>query len=289
MTSGSAANERDRHADWFHPCYYEEAHRQHARMHLPVAPRCNVQCRFCNRKYDCVNETRPGVTSSIVSAEQALVLVDRVVESMLSLSVVGIAGPGDSLANEETYETLRLVGEQHPDLALCLATNGLLLPAKVEELVVLGVKYVTVTVNALDPEVGSQIYSWARDEGKILRGNDAFQTLSSRQWAGVRECVERGMVVKVNSVLIPGINEVELPKIAQRSRDIGVDVMNVIPFIPVRGSEFEDRRAPTKLEVERVREDCNQFTRQITHCARCRADAIGFLGLDVSSEFYKGL
>jgi len=229
------------------------------------------------------------VTSRVLSPEQALVLVDRVVESMPSLSVVGIAGPGDSLANEATFETLRLVGERHPDIALCLATNGLLLPAKVEELVALGVKYVTVTVNALDPEVGNQIYSWARDEGKILRGNDTFQTLSSKQWAGVRECIERGIVVKVNSVLIPGINELELPKIAQRSRDVGVDVMNVIPFIPVHGSEFENRTAPTRPGVERVREDCNQFTRQITHCARCRADAIGFLGCDQSSEFYKDL
>ena len=289
MTTGSLVDERDRHADWFHPCYSEEAHRQYARMHLPVAPRCNVQCRFCNRKYDCVNETRPGVTSTILSAEQALDLVDRVVESMPSLSVVGIAGPGDSLANEETYETLRLVGERHPDLALCLATNGLLLPAKVEELVALGVRYVTVTVNALDPDVGSQIYSWIHHEGETLRGRDAFQTLSSRQWDGVRECVEQGIVVKVNSVLIPGVNDTELPKIAQRSRDVGVDVMNVIPFIPVHGSEFENTTAPTRPGVERVREDCNQFTRQITHCARCRADAIGFLGCDQSSEFYEDL
>ena len=289
MKTESMSSERDRYSDWFHPCYYEEAHRRHARMHLPVAPRCNVQCRFCNRKFDCVNETRPGVTSSILSAEQALVLVERVVESVPSLSVVGIAGPGDSLANEETYETLRLVGEQHPDLAMCLATNGLLLPAKVEELVALGVRYVTVTVNAVDPGVGSQIYSWVRDEGETLRGRDAFQALSSRQWEGVRGCVERGIVVKVNSVLVPGINDAELPKIAQRSRDVGVDVMNVIPFIPVRGSEFENKIAPTRPEVERVREDCNQFTRQITHCARCRADAIGFLGCDQSSEFYKGL
>lgn len=289
MTTGSTARERARHEDWFHPCYSEEAHRQYARMHVPVAPRCNVQCRFCNRKYDCVNETRPGVTSSILSAEQALVLVDRVVESVPALSVVGIAGPGDSLANEETFETLRLVGEQHPDLALCLATNGLLLPAKVEELVALGVEYVTVTVNALDPATGRQIYSWIRHEGETLRGRDAFQILSSRQWEGVRECVGQGIVVKVNSVLIPGINENELPRISQRSRDFGVDVMNVIPFIPVHGSEFKNRTAPTSPEVERVRKGCSRFTRQITHCARCRADAIGFLGCDQSSEFYGDL
>ena len=34
-----------------HPCYNEEAHHDFARMHLSVAPKCNIQCNYCNRKY----------------------------------------------------------------------------------------------------------------------------------------------------------------------------------------------------------------------------------------------
>ncbi|MFQ5910278.1 MAG: radical SAM protein, partial [Thermoplasmata archaeon] len=210
-------------------------------------------------------------------------------EKIPALAVVGIAGPGDALANEETYETLQLVRENHPELALCLATNGLLLPTHVEELVSMGVDYVTVTISALDPVIGGRIYSWVRHEGKRLRGRKAFDVLSKNQWDGVGSCVESGMVVKVNSVLIPGINEFELPKIAEKSRDMGVDVMNVIPFLPVRGSEFESRRAPTGMEVKRVRADCEVSLRQINHCARCRADAIGYLGCDESIDFYGSL
>ncbi|MDT3428316.1 MoaA/NifB/PqqE/SkfB family radical SAM enzyme, partial [Paenibacillus forsythiae] len=30
-----------------HPCYSEEAHRFFARMHIPVAPACNIQCNYC--------------------------------------------------------------------------------------------------------------------------------------------------------------------------------------------------------------------------------------------------
>ncbi|MFQ6128672.1 MAG: nitrogenase cofactor biosynthesis protein NifB, partial [Thermoplasmata archaeon] len=115
-------NVESRQGDWFHPCYYEEAHKKYARMHLPVAPRCNVQCKFCNRLYDCVNETRPGVTSRMLSPEDAAILIDSVTEKIPSLAVAGIAGPGDPLANEETFEALRLVREHHPELALCLAT-----------------------------------------------------------------------------------------------------------------------------------------------------------------------
>ena len=44
-----------------HPCYSEGAHHHYARIHVAVAPACNIQCNYCNRKYDCSNESRPGV------------------------------------------------------------------------------------------------------------------------------------------------------------------------------------------------------------------------------------
>jgi len=46
-----------------HPCYSQEAHQFYAKMHVAVAPTCNIQCNCCNRKYDCANESRPDVVS----------------------------------------------------------------------------------------------------------------------------------------------------------------------------------------------------------------------------------
>ncbi len=270
----------------FHPCYYEEAHKKYARMHLPVARACNIQCRFCNRLFDCANETRPGVTSRMLSAEEAVAKVGEVRQEVPNLHVIGIAGPGEPLANKETFETLKLLKSRYPNLTLCLATNGLLLQSCADELSAIGVGYVTVTINALDPEVGSQVYSWVRDDGGIHRGREAFELLSTRQWEGLKMCVERDMVVKVNSVFIPGVNDAELPLIAKKAREEGAFVMNVIPFLPVKGSEFEGRRAPSGLEIQKVREESRRHMRQIGHCARCRADAIGLLGCDISRRFY---
>ena len=270
----------------FHPCYYEEAHREYARMHVPVAPACNIQCRFCNRAFDCSNETRPGVTSRLLSPVEAVAKVGRVAENLRNLKVVGVAGPGEPLANRETLETLRKLRQTHPELMLCLATNGLQLPEHVGELSETGVGYVTVTVNALEADIGSQIYSWVRRNNEVIRGREAFEILSARQWRGLEMCVESDIVVKVNSVLIPGLNESELPRIADRAAEAGAFVMNVIPFLPVKGSEFEGRRAPIGLETRAIRDLCRKRMRQIGHCARCRADAIGLLGCDISSTFY---
>ena len=112
-----------------HPCYSADSQHKFARMHLPVAPACNIQCNYCNRLYDCVNESRPGVTSEILTPEQALAKIGVVRSRLDNLAVIGIAGPGDALANwEKTRATLVGIKENYPDLIPCLSTNGLLLP-----------------------------------------------------------------------------------------------------------------------------------------------------------------
>ena len=60
-----------------HPCFDDSARHRYARVHLPVAPRCNIQCNFCDRKMDCLNESRPGVTSSVLSPGQAVYYLDQ--------------------------------------------------------------------------------------------------------------------------------------------------------------------------------------------------------------------
>ena len=96
--------------------------------------------------------------------------------------MIGIAGPGDPLANpRETLETFDLAKEQHPDLHRCLSTNGMNLPDHVEALLHRGVNHLTVTVNAVDPEIGAQIYAWVRDGRTVLRGEDGARRLLMKQ------------------------------------------------------------------------------------------------------------
>src|SRR5512138_872041 len=199
-----------------HPCYSDDAHHHFARMHVAVAPACNLQCNYCNRKFDCANESRPGVVSERLSPEDAVRKVLAVAAEVPELSVVGIAGPGDALANPEaTYATLEGIRRAAPDLTLCLSTNGLALPDHVDRLAALGVRHVTVTVNAVDPEIGARIYPWALWQGRKVRGPEAARVLSERQLEGVARLAERGVLVKVNSVVIPGVNEAHLPEVAR--------------------------------------------------------------------------
>lgn len=54
-----------------YPCYSEDTHYYFAHMHVAVAAACNIQCHYCNRKYDCANESRSGVVSEFLSSDQA--------------------------------------------------------------------------------------------------------------------------------------------------------------------------------------------------------------------------
>ncbi|MFX3697433.1 radical SAM protein, partial [Streptococcus suis] len=70
-----------------------------------------------------------------------------------NLTVAGIAGPGDALANPKaTFATLRLLKQAQPDVQLCISTNGLALADHVEQLAEVGVHHLTITINTVDPE-----------------------------------------------------------------------------------------------------------------------------------------
>ena len=268
-----------------HPCFSKDAHQRFGRAHLPVAPRCNMQCNFCNRKYDCLNESRPGVTSTVLTPPQALAYLDDVMARRPEISIVGIAGPGDPFANPvETMETLRLVRHNYPGLMLCVATNGLCVGPYVDELADLRVSHVTITVTTIDPEIGAEIYAWIREDKRPLRGTAAASLLIARQTEALVRLKSKGIVVKINTIIIPGINDEHIPDIAHKVGGLGADIMNCMPLFPVNGSVFEELPPPDSLMTSRVRLQSGLNLPQMAHCARCRADAVGYVGEDMPPE-----
>ncbi len=281
MTTKSAALDLSKH-----PCFNEDAKGVCGRVHLPVAPRCNIKCNYCNRKFDCVNESRPGVASAVLSPDQALLYLDKVLEREPSVSVVGIAGPGDPFANpDETLESLRRIRAAYPDMLLCVSSNGLALPRHLDDVAALGVSHVTVTINAVDPAVGEKIYAWARDGKVIYRGRQAAELLLERQLAAVRGLKERGVTVKVNTILIPGVNQDHVEAVARTVAGLGADVLNVMAMIPNPDTPFADLAEPGCAELNAARAAAARHLPQMKHCQRCRADAVGLLEADRSEEF----
>jgi nitrogen fixation protein NifB len=248
-----------------HPCYSEEAHHHYARMHVAVAPACNIQCNYCNRKYDCSNESRPGVVSQKLTPEQAVKKVVAVASEIPQMTVLGIAGPGDALANpKKTFDTFRMLRKYNID-------------------------HVTITINMVDPAVGEKIYPWIFWDHKRVTGYEAARILHENQMKGLEMLTARGVLTKINSVLIPGINDEHLIEVNREVKKRGAFLHNIMPLIsePEHGTYFglNGQRGPSAQELKAVQDACMGGANLMRHCRQCRADAVGLLGEDRSEEF----
>lgn len=208
------------------------------------------------------------------------------------MTVLGIAGPGDPLANpEKTFRTFELIADKAPDIKLCLSTNGLMLPEYIDRIKQLNIDHVTITLNTVDPEIGAQIYSWVHYKRKRYKGVEGAKILLEKQLEGLQALKEADILCKVNSVMIPGINDQHLVEVNKMIRQNGAFLHNIMPLIsaPEHGTHFglTGQRGPTSTELKTVQDNCSGNMKMMRHCRQCRADAVGLLGEDRSQEFTK--
>ena len=266
-----------------HPCF-GPCKQNKGRIHLPVAPGCNIECRFCDRKIN-DDEQRPGVTSTVLEPEEAAHFIDLALEKCPEITVVGIAGPGDTLATDRALKTFRLIKDRYPKLIKCMSTNGLLLDEKADEVIEL-VDTLTVTVNAVDPEIEAKINNRIVYHGKIYTGTEAAEILIKNQLSGIRKVSKAGTLVKVNTVLVPGVNDEHIEDVAATVKTAGASIYNIIPLIPQ--NEMKDLKAPTCEELYKARAEAEIYINVFRHCQHCRADACGVPGVyDIGASLYK--
>lgn len=261
-----------------HPCFYSEAKNSYGRIHLPVAPSCNIQCAYCRRDHDCIHENRPGVTKGVSSPEEAFEHLEKTLELMPNISVAGIAGPGDAFADPElTLKTFELIRKKDKQIALCVSTNGLNIREYIPRLSDLNVRYVTITVNSIDPAIGGILYKWINVDNTRLYGIEAAAILIEKQLEAIELLKRKNFTVKINSVVIPGVNEDHLIFLGKKMGSMGVDLMNLIPIIPVKGTDMENAIPPGKEMMHKIMKTVGAFVPQMHHCTRCRSDAAGLL------------
>ncbi len=268
-----------------HPCFAKGKHSgENGRIHLPTSPACNIQCRFCERSINNV-ENRPGVASLVIKPEEAIGIVDRALKACPEITVVGIAGPGDTLASPHALETFKLVKEKYPSMIKCMSTNGLLLLEKADEIIATGIDSLTVTVNAVDPAIEAQLNKGIIYHGHYYKGEEGARILIHNQLEGIRKIAEAGIVVKVNTVLVPRINGNHIGDIAKAVSEAGAEIYNIIPLIPMH--ELKNEPAPDCTDLFKARLQAEKYIDVFRHCQRCRADAVGVPGKsDFTDQVY---
>lgn len=183
-------------------------------LRLSVTERCNLRCRYCMPEEGiCKKEHEKMLT------EEEMI---RAVEAAASLGVtkVRITG-GEPLVKKNLLSICRRTAEVPGIEEVCITTNGTLLPMSARELRKAGVTRVNISLDTLDAE------KYAR----LTRVGTLDQALD-----GLKVALDAGFEkVKINTVLLGGFNDDEIPALANLTREYPVDV-RFIELMPMYDS-----------------------------------------------------
>lgn len=181
-------------------------------LRLSVTDRCNLRCAYCSRR----ERTEYIPHESILRYEEMLTLV-RAVRG-LGVNKVRLTG-GEPFVRKDFLAFLGLLREEFPDLDLRITTNATLLAGKAAALKLMGIRVLNISLDTLD-----------REKYRRITGRDSLPEVL----AAVRECLDRGLKVKLNAVAIRGFNDEELPAFLDLVRKHPVD-LRFIEYMPMGG------------------------------------------------------
>jgi len=197
-------------------------------LRISITDRCNYKCVYC----------RTG-TNGAVYAELTFEDYLRIARLFVGLGItkLRLTGGEPLLRNGlvdfvRELAKLRTVEGRSPDIAV--TTNGHLLADLAQPLKDAGLRRVTVSLDAVDPE------RFAR----ITRVPDGYE----RVVAGIRAARRAGLdPVKVNCVLLRGFNEDQIVPLGKFAREEGV-VVRFIEFMPLEEERAWSREKVVDLE-----------------------------------------
>lgn len=263
-----------------HPCFSDRRRSLWHRIHLPVAPKCNVKCLYCSHDFgSSCHTSKPGYSRQVLSAQTAAERAISEIKKDPRLRIVAVSGPGEPFANPETFETIELIRENLRDIHLCLSTNGTLLAKYVQWLVKMDFKTLTVSMSTANPRTAARIYEWARVEDRFLTGNEMGNIIVEEQIHGIARAAEAGITVKVNSILIPTLNQDDIIPLAKAIAGAGASLQNIIPLVP--NAQLMSLSSPSPAQLETLKSRAAEYIEQFRHCKQCRSDVMGIPGCDV--------
>jgi GTP 3',8-cyclase len=183
-------------------------------LRVSVTDRCNLRCRYCMPEEEYVWLKR----EDILSFEEISELVGIFTE--LGVEKVRLTG-GEPLLRRDLGQLVRLLARNRRVRDLALTTNGILLAAQASSLREAGLERVTVSLDTLRPE---RFRLMARRDlhGQIMEG------IAEARRAGFNK-------LKVNSVVMRGLNDDELADLIEFGRALDAEV-RFIEYMDVGGA-----------------------------------------------------
>jgi len=183
-------------------------------LRISLTQRCNFDCFFCHRE----GESNPRGEAT---ADEVETLVDVAAE--LGIGRFKLTG-GEPLLRDDIVEIVQRIAPYSEEISM--TTNGSLLAEKALDLKRAGLRRVNVSLHSKRPEILKEI-----------TGRDALTEVKR----GIRAAIDAGLEpVKLNMVVLRGINDGEVPEMIELSKELGA-ILQLIEFQPLeRGAESWD-------------------------------------------------
>ena len=198
-------------------------------LRISVTDRCNFRCKYCvpASPFTVIEHKK------IARYEEILKITKLACE--LGITKVRITG-GEPFVRKNIFSFLEKLCTIECLNDVSITTNGALLTqGKIEKLSALGIKRLNFSLDTLDPE------KFAR-----ITGRDRFQ----RVWENIITSHELGISpVKVNAVVLKGINDDEIEDIAALTLDYPFHI-RFIEYMPMGDSAVEKRQQMLTKEIK---------------------------------------
>ena len=180
-------------------------------LRLSVTDRCDLACVYCMPKS---GEDDHAHRAELLSFEEVARLVDLFV--MSGVRRVRLTG-GEPLVRRDVVRLVERIATRHPDVALAMTTNATRLGELARPLRAAGLRSVNISIDTLDPALFRT----------ITRGGELAPVL-----AGIHAARHAGLDVKLNTVLLGGINDHEVERLVDFAWSLGV-VPRFIELMPL--------------------------------------------------------
>ncbi|CAK7269059.1 hypothetical protein SEPCBS119000_003378 [Sporothrix epigloea] len=196
--------------------------RQHTYLRISLTERCNLRCLYCMPEEGV--ELSPA--RNLLTTPEILLLANVFVAQ--GVNKIRLTG-GEPTVRRDILPLMRQLGalRRLGLRELCLTTNGLALHRKLEAMVEAGLTGVNLSLDTLDP---MQFRLLTRRDGfaAVRRSMDRILELN-KAGAGVR--------LKINCVVMRGINDREIGDFVALTRDHDIEV-RFIEYMPFDGNRW---------------------------------------------------
>lgn len=179
-------------------------------MRLSVTDRCNLRCRYCMPEIGVDKKQH----DDILRHEEMVAIVQA--GAALGIDKVRLTG-GEPLIRKGIVHLVRAISNIEGIEEITMTTNGLLLDDYLDDLIDAGLDRINLSLDTMDE----------KKYAEITRGGDLRKVLSS-----MSHIMERGLKLKINTVLIGGFNDDEIEAFVELTRQEAVDV-RFIELMPI--------------------------------------------------------